>query len=216
MIGSRNHPFWGFRSPLATLCGGSLLVLASVRLSFALVCGLALLWVYVLTGLALRIPLFPAGKRGAIGPFLASFIGGLYILLLLFVSPVLAMDTLFFLILCPLCCISSGVLDRLENTDAAETVQRTGTEGLVLSALILGLSLIREPLGYGCLTLPGIRQGLISFIKFPQDSRLPVRIIAAAPGALFLLGYGLALFRRFGGYSREQNGGEGNTEEGKP
>jgi hypothetical protein len=215
MIGSRNHPFWGFRSPLATLCGGSLLVLASVRLSFALVCSLALLWVYVLTGLALRIPFLPAGKRDVIGPFLTSFIGGIYILLLFLVSPVLAMDTLFFLILCPLCCISSGVLDRLENTDAAESVRRASTEGMVLSTLILGLSLIREPLGYGCLTLPGIRQGLVNFIKFPQDSRLPVRIITAAPGALFLLGYGLALFRRFGGFSPEQGGGERNTEEGK-
>ncbi|MDR1024893.1 MAG: hypothetical protein LBL56_04140 [Treponema sp.] len=216
MIGSRTHPFWGFRSPLATLCGGSLLVLASVRLSFALVCGFALLWVYVLTALALRVPFLPAGKRGAIGPFLASFIGGIYILLLFFASPVLAADTLFFLILCPLCCISSGVLDRLENTDAAEAARQAGTEGLVLSALILGLSLIREPLGYGCLSLPGIRQGLVNFIKFPQDSRLPVRIIAAAPGALFLLGYGLALFRRFGGFSPEQDRGEGSTKEGKP
>ncbi|MDR1444604.1 MAG: hypothetical protein LBI94_06970 [Treponema sp.] len=215
MIEYRSHPFWGIRSPLATLCGGSLLVLASVRFSFALVCGISLLWVYVLTGLALRIPFLPAGGKGIIGPFFASFIGGVYILLLFFISPVLATDTLLFLILCPLCCISSGVLDRLENSGTRETVLRTGTEGLALSALILGLALIREPLGYGCLSLPGIRQGLINFIEFPQDEWLPVRIIAASPGALFLLGYGLALFRRFGGFSPEQ-GGAGNKEEEKP
>jgi hypothetical protein len=206
MIGYRTHPFWGFRSPLATLCGGSLLVLASVRLSFALVCSFALLWVYILTGLVMRIPFLPAGKKGGIGPFLASFIGGIYILLLFFISPILVMDTLFFLILCPLCCISSGVLDQPEKTDDSEAVLQAGAEGLALSALILGLSLIREPLGYGCLSLPGIRQGLVNFIEFPRDNRLPVRIIAAAPGALFLLGYGIALFRRFGGFSPEGEG----------
>jgi hypothetical protein len=206
---NRDHPFWGVQSPLATLSGGSLLVLASGRLSFALVCALALLWVYILTGLALWIPSLP--RRGIVRPFLASFIAGLYILFLFLISPILAMDTLFFLILCPLCCVSSGVLDRLEHLDMGEALTQSGREALALAALILGLALIREPLGYGCLSLPGIQLGIVRFIEFPQGAWLPVRIVASSSGALLLLGYGLALFRRFGGRNPESAGGEGGT-----
>jgi hypothetical protein len=208
MNGSRSHPFWGLRSPLAALSGGSLLVLASVRFSFALVCGLALLWVYVFTGLALRIPFLPRRGRSWIIPFLASFIGGLFILLVFFASPILAMDTLFFLILCPLCCISSGLPDRLEKSDLRESLTRSYTEALILGALILGLALIREPLGYGCLSAPGIGGGIVIFVEFGRDTPLPVKIIASSSGAFFLLAYGIALFRRFrASYSSSPEGG---------
>ncbi|MDR0732425.1 MAG: hypothetical protein LBF63_12210 [Treponema sp.] len=215
MTGRRDHFFWGLQSPLAALSGGSLLVLASGRLSFALVCALALLWVYVLTGLILRIPFLP--RWGGITPLLASFTGGLYILFMFFVNPILAMDTLFFLILCPLCCVSSGILNRLEKLDPGEAAAQSCREALVFSALILGLSLIREPLGYGCLSLPGIQQGIVNFIEFSQGAQLPVRIIASSSGALFLLGYGIALFRRLGGSSPEDaDGEEENRRGGKP
>jgi hypothetical protein len=200
----RDHPFWGAQSPLATLSGGSLLVLASGRFSFALVCAFALLWVYALTGLALRIPSVP--RRAA--PFLASFAGGLFILVIFLASPILAMDTLFFLLLCPLCCVSSGVLGRLEKLDAGEAAAQSCREAAILSGLILGLSLIREPLGYGCLSLPGIQRGIVIVMEFPRGTWLPVRAAAAAPGALLLLGYGVALFRRFGG-AAPSDGGEG-------
>jgi hypothetical protein len=192
-----SHPFWGAHSPLATLSGGGLLVLASVRFSYGLVAVLALLWVYVFTALALRIPFLP--RRGEIRVFLSSFIAGLFILLLFLICPILAMDSLFFLILCPLCCISSGVLDRIEKFNAAEAVFQSYAEGMILSALILALALIREPLGYGTLSLPGGRQGIICPIRFPGESYLPLRIFSSSAGAFFLLGYGVALFRYFGG-----------------
>jgi hypothetical protein len=186
------------------------MVLASGRFSFALVCAFALLWVYVFTGLALRISFMPRWE--GIVPVLASFTGGLYILVMFLVSPILAMDTLFFLILCPLCCVSSGVLNRLENLDTGEAVVQSCREGVVLSALILGLSLIREPLGYGCLSLPGIQRDIVKVIEFPQGTWLPVRVLITSSGALFLLGYGIALFRRFGGFDPDSAGGKG----GKP
>jgi hypothetical protein len=208
MNGFRTHPFWGFQSPLAALSGGSLLVLASVRFSFALVCALALLWVYVFTGLALRIPFLPRRGRGWIIPFLASFIGGLFILLVFLASPILAMDTLFFLILCPLCCVSSGLPGRLEKLNGRESLVRSYTEALILSALILGLALIRESLGYGCLSAPGIRRSIVVFIEFTQDTPLPVRIAVSSSGVFFLLGYGIALFRRFRAAASSSSGGE--------
>jgi hypothetical protein len=192
-----SHPFWGAHSPLAALSGGGLLVLASTRFSFGLIAALALLWVYIFTALALRIPALPAG--GGIRVFLSSFIAGVFILILLLVCPLLALDSLLFLILCPLCCVSSGVLDRIEKLDTAEAAFHAYAEGMILSVLILALALIREPLGYGTLSFPGGRQGILCPIRFPEGSFLPLQIFASSAGAFFLLGYGVALFRYFGG-----------------
>lgn len=196
-----SHPFWGAQAPLATLSGGSLLILGSTRFSYALVSVLALLWVYILSALALRIPLLPRRKGGGIEVFLSSFTAGIFILILFFICPILAMDSLLFLILCPLCCISSGVLERVEKFDLGEAVFQSYQEGMILSGLILALALIREPLGYGTLSLPGGRQGILCFVKFPEESFSPLRILSSSAGAFFLLGYGIAVFRRFGGHS---------------
>jgi hypothetical protein len=194
-----SHPFWGIYSPLATLSGGGLLILASARFSFALVSATALLWVFVLSSLALRIPFLPHRGREGVIPFLVAFIGGLYIFALSLVSPITALDSLFFLILCPLCCVSSGLPGRLKKLDLGEGVFQAAQESACLSILILGLALIREPLGYGTLSLPGGSQGMVAIIRFSRQSYLPIRVVSDAAGAFFLLGYGLALFRRFGG-----------------
>ena len=48
------HVFWGSRSPLASLCGGALFIIASARLAYALIAAAALLWVYGLSALTAR------------------------------------------------------------------------------------------------------------------------------------------------------------------
>jgi Na+-transporting NADH:ubiquinone oxidoreductase subunit NqrD len=131
--------------------------------------------------------------------FLASFAAALFTLILSLLSPILALDSLLFLVLCPLCCVSSGALERAEKLDLGEGVFQSLTEGACLAVLILALALIREPLGYGTLSIPGGPQGIFCPVRFPRESYLPARIIAASAGAFFLLGYGIALFRRFGG-----------------
>jgi hypothetical protein len=153
--------------------------------------------VYILTTLALRIPVLP--RREGITLFLSSFISGVFILILSILCPILTMDSLLFLVLCPLCCVSSGGPDRFEKSDLGGAVYQSCVEGMILSALILGLALIREPLGYGTISFPGGRQGILCPIRFPAESYLPVRIFASSAGAFFLLGYGIALFRYFGG-----------------
>jgi hypothetical protein len=194
-----SHPFWGSRAPLASLSGGGILVLASTRFSFALIAALALLWVYILTTLALRIPVLPRRGREGITLFLASFITGVFVLILSILCPVLTLDSLLFLILCPLCCVSSAGPGRFEKPGLGEAVYRSCIEGMILSGLILILALIREPLGYGTISFPGGRQGILCPIRFSSESYLPVRIFASSAGAFFLLGYGVALFRYFGG-----------------
>jgi hypothetical protein len=171
-------------------------VLASARFSYALIASLALLWVYTLTALAQKIPVLP--RREGISLVLSSFISGLFILILSIFCPILAMDSLLFLILCPLCCVSSGGSGKLTIEEA---LYRACAEGLVFSVLILILALIREPLGYGTISLPGGRQGILCPVRFPAESYLPLRVFASSAGAFFLLGYGAALFRYFGGNS---------------
>jgi hypothetical protein len=189
------------------------LILASTRFSYALVSVLALLWVYILMALALRIPVLPRRGREGIVVFLSSFIAGLFTLVLFFIDPILAMDSLLFLILCPLCCVSSGVLTRIEKLDIGEAAFQSYMEGMILSALILILALIREPLGYGTLSLPGGRQGILCPVKFPEESFPPLRVFTSSAGAFFLLGYGIALFRRFGGHfpAPQKEGSEGKA-----
>jgi hypothetical protein len=61
---------------------------------------------------------------------------------------------------------------------------------------VLALALIREPLGHGSLSLPGV-----SPVRFFREE--PLRILEAASGALILLGYGTAIYRHF--RNRETN-----------
>jgi hypothetical protein len=173
------------------------------------------LWVFTLSSLAPRIPFLPRWGREGINPFLISFIGGLYILVLSLISPVLAMDSLLFLILVPLCCVSSGLPERLAVMDPGEGAVRAALESLYLSAPILALALIREPLGYGALSLPGGSRGSTVILSFAEQACLPIQIISSSAGAFFLLGYGLALFRQFGGNFLSSPPAEGR-EGGKP
>jgi hypothetical protein len=118
------HPFWGGHSPLSSLAGGSLLILASNRFSFALVCAGSLLWVYCLTALVVFTarPILPQKGRQGLFVFLSALIGSLYLLLLWFMSPLLVLNTFFFLILSPVCFIASGLLERIWPGDLARSV----------------------------------------------------------------------------------------------
>ncbi|MDR1949542.1 MAG: hypothetical protein LBQ38_09125 [Spirochaetaceae bacterium] len=195
----QNHLFWGSHAPLSTLAGAGLLVMASGRTAYALIALGSLVWVYGLTVLVYCFakPVFP--KRGIqlALVFLSTFFASLYLLLLTLTSPFLAMETTLIILLAPVSCISSEVVFRLESLDPDEGLARAALEALTLGGLIFALALIREPLGYGSLSLPGGRQGIIELFSGPDELFFPVRIIAAAAGALLLLGYGLAVFRYF-------------------
>ncbi|GHV02448.1 hypothetical protein FACS189485_02840 [Spirochaetia bacterium] len=202
-----SHSFWGAQSPLSTMVGGSLLILASSRFSFALVAAVSLLWVYCLTVLVIFAARSILPQKGMPGlfVFLSAIIGSLYLLLLSFFSPLLVLDTFFFLILSPVCLIASGLLERIwpENGSAKlnlETVLVSSfSEAAVLGLLILALSLVREPIGFAELSLPGGAQGIAAFFSPEEEGFFPVRIAASSAGALILLGYGITLFKRLRG-----------------
>jgi hypothetical protein len=194
--------FAGPHAPLSTLMSAGLMILATSRLAFALSAAGALLWVYTLTALILGFagPILPKRGLAVLQIFLTSFLGSLYILIFHCVNPYLGMETTFLLLLCPLSCVGSGICRRIGGLARRDSILKAFLEALVLGVVLLALALIREPLGFGSLTLPGGPQGLV--ILFGPDpggsaAQFPALIIAGVSGGLLLLGYALVLFRRF-------------------
>jgi hypothetical protein len=195
----QNHLFWGTQAPLVSLAGGGLLVMASNRLAFALVVSGALVWVYVLSTCCAHFfkAWFPQRGKPIIMIFVSAFSGSLYLLLLFLISPILAMGTSFLILLTLPCCIGSGVVFRLVSADPVEALLRALWEALALGGLILALALIREPLGFAALSLPGGVRGIVEIFSAEGEGFFPIRIVSASSGALLLLGYGVALFHRW-------------------
>jgi hypothetical protein len=178
--------------------------MASSRLAFALVCAGALLWVYALSALA-AFPcrrLFPRRGKTLVLVFLSSFTGLLCLLALWFISPVLAMENFFILSLVPFTCAGSGLFERLESRPLNEVLSRALGEAAALGGLVIAFSLIREPLGYLSLSLPGGALGISTIFSAEMENFLPLRLVSGSAGALLLLGCGLGLYR----YFREQQG----------
>ncbi|GHV95705.1 hypothetical protein AGMMS50293_20250 [Spirochaetia bacterium] len=204
MNAARSHLFWGAFSPLGGLAGGGLLIMASARLAWALSVSGALLWVYFFSVL-LSFPgsvgrgrkIYPRQGKSLVLIFLASFIGSIYLLLLWFLCPLAALEVFFPLCLTPLFCTGSGLFKRIEPLDLGEALFRAVSEALVVGGLLIVLALIREPLGFSSLSLPGSAQGIVLLFSFKAESFLPVRIIASSAGALLLLGYCAGLYRYF-------------------
>ena len=194
--------FAGAHAPFSTLMSAGLMIIATSRLAFALGAAGALLWVYTLTALILSFarPVLPKKGLVVLQLFLTCFLGSLYILIFHCVNPYWGMESAFFLMLCPLSCVGSGICRRIGGLARRDAILKAFLEALVLGLVLLALALIREPLGFGSLTLPGGPQGLV--ILFGPDpggsaAHIPARIIAGASGGLLLLGYALVLFRRF-------------------
>jgi hypothetical protein len=180
--------------------------MASCRLAFALVCAGALLWVYCLSALA-AVParrILPRRGKGLVLVFLASFTGSLYLLALWLVNPVLALENFFILSLVPLVCAGSGLFERIDSLNPQDALVRSSGEALVLGGLIIGFSLIREPLAYLSLSLPGGPSGIVMLFSAGEKTVLPVRFITASAGALLILGYGIGIYRYFSPSGRRE------------
>jgi hypothetical protein len=199
---SQSHLFWGSTSPLAALSGGGLLIMASVRFSYALIVSISLFWVYCLSILVLRAASRILPRQGIVPvqTFLASFIAGLFLLILWILSPITALEIFFIVSFVPLFCVSSGILERIAPLDdIGDALVRAVNEAAVLSLLMLAFALIREPLGLLSLSVPGGSRGIVFLFSGKGESLLPAHLIAGSSGALILLGYGLGLYRYYRG-----------------
>jgi hypothetical protein len=194
-----NHLFWGSNAPLSTLTGAGLLILASCRTAFALVTLGALVWVYALTVLAAYFagPVSSEKSKGMVIICLSSVLGSFYLLFLFLVNPFLALEMSLIISLGPVCCFAANLVKRVEGLKPENALRRALEEALVFGGLIFALALIREPLGFGSLSLPGGSRGIIEIFNAGNGVLFPVRIFGSSAGALLLLGYGAALFRHF-------------------
>jgi hypothetical protein len=192
--------FWGSASPLAALSGGGLLIMATVRFSYAIIVSFSLIWVYGLSVLVFHVTskVFPRQGISLVQTFLASCAAGLYLLVLWILTPITALETFFIISLVPLFCVSSGVFQRIASiNDSVDTLIRALSEAIVLCVLLLTFALIREPLGLLSLSLPGGSQGIIFIFSVTSESLFPIHLVAGSAGALILLGYGLGLYRYY-------------------
>ena len=182
-------------SPAAVLPGCGLLIIASGRLSHALTVVGALVWVYGLTTLVIyaAAKFFPRHGRTILISFLASFMAAVYLFILWLLSPLCALESFFAVSLVPVFYMSSGASKRFNALSAEDSFF---IEALSLGVLLLGFAIIREPLSFVSLSLPGGPQGSVMLFTFGLESFLPVQLIGSSSGALLLLGYFWALYKR--------------------
>ena len=183
-------------SPFVTLAGFGLLIMASSRLAFALITLGALVWVY-----GLSIPLvfitqkfFPQRMKTIVSLFLTSFIAGLFLFLLFLLSPLLAMRIQYLIILVPVVCVGSNLPKSFHKMLRKEVCVRALFEAFGLGLLIVAVALVREPLGYMTLSLPGGTWGIIE-LGYDWNFIIPIQVVSSSAGVLILLGYATALFQ---------------------
>jgi len=186
-------------SPAAVLPGSGLLIIASGRLAHALIAVGALLWVYGLTSFVIytAAKFFPRHSRTVLISFLASFMTAVYLFTLWLLSPLCALETFFAVSLVPIFYMTSGVSKRFNILRAADSFFSfsEGFETFSLGVLLMAFALIREPLGFLSLSLPGGAHGSVMLFSFNVKSFLPVQLIASSGGALLLLGYFWGLYK---------------------
>ena len=212
MTKTNQHPFWGSLSPFGGLMGAALLIMASARLSWALIVAGSLFWVYGLTSISFYYLLsvigskyFPLKGRRILFTSLASFWGSIYLFLFWLICPLAALEMFLILMLVPLFCAASFAEEKeiteKPSVNVIENVYDFVAKAAVLSGLLVIFSIVREPLAYCSLSLPGSYQGMVIFISFKPNLFFPVGIFAPSAGALLLLGFIISLFQ----YVKEKN-----------
>jgi len=196
----RSHIFWGSHSPMYLLSAIALLIMASGRLSFALVSAAALIWVYGFTTLVFSgaRSIMPKPGEMVVLVFLASFFSGMFAILIGTLNPVLFLSSAFFLLLIPPCCLGSGFFQAAKTSTLGEALPRALLEATVLGGIIIAFALIREPLGMGTFSIPGGPQGVNEVVNINSNlGFFPGRFLSVSAGGLILFGYGAAVFKYF-------------------
>jgi hypothetical protein len=189
--------FFYARNPLCTLAYTGFLIFASSRLAFALTAAAALIWVYVLTALAVSSlwRFLPKVGKIIILFFLSSFMAVLFLFGLMFASPLLGAELVYLIILTPCCFMSAFSSERMKTMSVGGFLSETLRESLVTGGILVALSFIREPIGFMSLSIPGGAHGVIElFNSSDKESFLPVRIVTSVSGGCLLLGYISAVF----------------------
>jgi len=205
---NRQYSFWGSLSPLGGLTGAGLLIMASTRLSWAITVAGSLFWVYGLATFTfvfllstIKNKFFPVEGRITLYTCIAAFFGSVYLLLFWLLCPFAALENFLLLLLVPLFCAASGIIDQIlslsENsqTDIFDFVSDSISQAASLAGLIVAFSILREPFAYCSLSFPGTAQGMITIMYFNAGTFFPIGILAPSAGALLMLGFIISLYQ---------------------
>lgn len=189
--------FWSPDGPLASLACAGLVVMASGRLAYALTAGLALVFIYLFSVLCLSAgkPLISDNIRGAVAVILSSFFAALFLLVLSLISPLFAQESSFFVLLAPIVFVASGIADRCARDPFSDGLLRALIEAVLVLSLLVAFSLVREPIGYGALSLPGM-DGLSVVLGSDKVPVFAIRAVAVTVGGFILLAYVVVVFRK--------------------
>jgi hypothetical protein len=212
-VGSKNnfigYLFRFFHRPLTTLSAAALLVVASSRLAFALIAMIDLTVVYLLTALISetlkRVRLFkhssheiwllPKKNQKIVCLFLANFIGCAFFFALYCAFPLLAIETIFITLFVPIFVYIEEAGEKYADVPLLHIVKNCFKDSAFLGILAIFIALIREPIGYATLSLPGGNGGIIEL--FNKDNSFPftVEIISLSSGAFLIIGFIMTMFR---------------------
>jgi len=156
----------------------------------------ALIWTYLLSGLTIVIAsqAIPRTVKPIIHVFISSFWTLVFGLLIYLFSPILCYDIQYPMALTAVLFMISGVGDNLNAEHFSSGMKRIMLEALVISFIILLFSLVREPFGYGALSLPA-KEGIIEILTSDIASDIAVKSIASSGGGLILLGFIVGFYR---------------------
>ncbi|MDR2865329.1 MAG: hypothetical protein LBV68_06965 [Spirochaetaceae bacterium] len=185
------------RSPFTLLNAAGIIIIASSRLAYALISVLAIIWVYSLSVLITNAAKnwFPKILNNLLSVFLFSLLAGIFYLFVYILNPFLAREVSLLIALVPTLCFASGICLRAENHAAHEALYLAFYESLGIGVFIIALSLIREPLGYGSLSVPGSLYAVYELFHLDMIFPIPLEIMAGSTGALLLLGYIFIILR---------------------
>jgi hypothetical protein len=130
--------------------------------------------------------------------FLFAFLGSVFYLFLFLINPFLAEELSLLIALVPVLCYSSGICRRCEADALDDALYTAIYETLILGVFIIAFSLVREPLGYGSLSVPGTDYAIYELFNIDTIYPLPIQVVSSAAGALLLLGYAFIVFRMAG------------------
>ncbi|GMO54298.1 MAG: hypothetical protein Ta2G_13210 [Termitinemataceae bacterium] len=180
-----------------------LIITATTRTAHAIVVFGALLWVFIFcTALQYLVTKTMNGKSKnerlsksrikILNILISSFVASVFYLLLFIVNPFLAMESVLWIMIIPVLYCASPLLHEVETED---TLTKVLTQTISLGMLIMLIALIREPLGYAALSIPGGTQGIIELFNIAGEYPLPVQVMSNSAGAFLLLAYLLIVLR---------------------
>jgi hypothetical protein len=106
------------------------------------------------------------------------------------------METSLICALVPVYFIGSKFSAALENLPADEVFPEARREPLSLGVSMMAFSLIREPLGFAAISIPGGSRGITELFSADGGNSYPMQLLSSSTGALILLAYAIVIFRR--------------------